>query len=541
MSPALQDAVRFYRFVWMLARHLAVPLVLRLLGRTDRADLGRRLRAFLESMGLTYLKLGQYLALRIDLLPVEIRRELDRLFEGASPLPYEVVKAQVERELGAALEELFERFEPEPLASASVAQVHRARTWAGDDVAVKVQRPGIVAIFESDVRNLRRLARWSDRLGLAGRLSMAEAVEEFREYTSREMSFVTEGRTADRLRSRALHYEVIPWVDWELTTERILTLEFLEGISLARARALIDSGREEELRERLPNVDLTRVARRLAHSTLRQLFVIGFFHADPHPGNVLLRDDDSIGVVDFGIFGRLNERQRKTLAGYIENVAMGDIEEALRLYSSLITPTVETDLQAYKREARDIFTRWYDASVDPDAPIEQRHVGKYSNEMLALMYRHRMQMSMDLLLFWRTLIALDSSALRMAGGFDLLTELNRFFERSRNDRAVDALAEALEPRRIGAWLERAPETARRASGLLRDLHRRSFVLPVQVQRPAQARRVQDARWRRLSLAVTGVSFAVLAAGAPWEPPVAAAAAWTASALVTLRAVLPVRR
>ncbi len=537
MLRMLRDMLRFCRFNWMLVKYLAGPTARYLLGFPDLPSFGRKLCRFLESMGLTYLKLGQYLALRIDLLPPEVRGELERLFEDVAPVSFEAIREIVESELGGPLVHFFSRFENECLASASVAQVHRAWTRTGEKVAVKVQRPNIVQIFESDVRNLRRIARWADRLRLVGRLSMIEAVEEFRAYTSREMSFVTEGRTAERLQEYALSYEVGPRIYWQLTTERVLTMEVPEGISLARAYALIEAGEEARLEAMMPNLDMTKVARRLAHGTLRQLFVTGFFHADPHPGNVLLRDDNSLAVVDYGIFGHLNRHQRETLASYVEHVALGDVEESFRYYSTLTTPTSETDVQAYKQDAKNIFSRWHEASNDPDAPPEQRHLGKYANEMLSAMYRHRLRMSMDLLLFWRTLIALDSSALRLARHFDLLDELKVFFDQLRPARTRQVLAAAFAPTQARKWLDLARDAPGQGAGLLRDLSHGSYQLPVCIERPASKRQAEKARYRGLSLAVVSVSFAVLAISAPWDYPHAAAIVWTAGLLTACRAAL----
>jgi len=540
MSRALRDVLRFYRFLWMLTWHLGGPAVRYLLGSPDARYFGRRLCRFMESMGLTYLKLGQYLALRIDLLPREVRSELEHLFEDVRPVPFEELRELLERELGGPVESFFSELDPECLASASVAQVHRGRTVAGEDVAVKVQRPGIQPIFQSDCRSLMRMARLADRLGLTGRISMIEAIEEFRSYTSREMSFRTEGRTAERLAERALDYEKTPEIYWQLTTERVLTMEFLEGLSLAKAYAMIEEGRQAELEEMMPNLDMDLVASRLAHSTLRQLFVIGFFHADPHPGNVLLRDDNSLAVVDFGLFGQVDRYQRETLAAYVHNVALGNVEESYRHFAALTTPTSETDLQAYRREAKGILARWHEASTNPDSSIEERHLGKYTNEMIASMYRHRLRMSMDLLLFWRTLIALDSSALRLARHLDLLQELRRFFERHRSALGRRMLETACDPSYRWKWLDLAREAPERSSWLLRGLSRGSYVLPVQVERPRRKRQAENSRWRTLSLAVVSVSLGVLATGVPWGT-TAVTLVWTAALLVALRAAfLPQR-
>src|SRR5688500_13199023 len=213
-----------------------LKLVMSLLLRRARglpADYPKRVRRALERLGLTYLKLGQYLAMRLDLLPEELCEELSRLYEDVSPVGFGGVQATAEAELRGPLGQLFLSFKREPVAAASAAQVHEARTFSNERVAVKVQRPGIQPIFAADMRNLRRAAALADALGFSGTLSMKEIVGEFERWTARELDFLTEGRTAERLRHSATAHEVVPAIYWELTTSKVLTMQFVDGMSLA--------------------------------------------------------------------------------------------------------------------------------------------------------------------------------------------------------------------------------------------------------------------------------------------------------------------
>jgi ubiquinone biosynthesis protein len=432
MADAILDVRRALQVAWTALKFGTGPLLRHLLRLPPRGlPDAVRLRLAFEELGLTYLKLGQFLAMRFDILPVEVCRELSRLYEGVPPLKLDEVRRVIETELGKPLEELYSVFHAEPIAAASVAQVHEARTMASERVAVKVQRPGVDRFFAADMRNLSRMAAFADWLGVLGDLSLREAAQEFANYTQRELDFVTEGHTADRLRQNATPHEVVPRVYWELTTSKVLTLEFVEGISLAQLSSLLEAGKYDLVRARLPHLRVELALHHLAVASLRQLFVTGFFHADPHPGNVLIRDDNSVAFVDFGIFGQLTAGQREIFVAYIENLALGNIEQSFRHYSRLYTASEDTDWMAFRREATAILRAWYQVSTDPHSSVEQRHLGYSTDQMLRVVRRHRLRMSMDTLLFWRALFALDSSALRLSHHFDLLHELRLFFEERR--------------------------------------------------------------------------------------------------------------
>ena len=423
-----------------------------------------RIRIAIERMGLTYLKLGQYLAMRLDLVPAEVCRELGKLYESVSPMTFGEVKSVIESETGEPLTTLFSQFNPAPVAAASVAQVHEAVTLSNERVAVKVQRLGIEPVFASDMRNLRRLAAIADALGLFGRISLKEVVDEFAGWTMRELDFVSEGHTASRLRENATTNEVVPRIFWELTTRRMLTMEFVDGVSLIQIIALVEQGKEDIVQARLPGVDLDRAGHNMAYASLHQLFVSGFFHGDPHPGNIIIRSDSSVAFVDFGIFGELTPYQREVLARYIETLAIGDISESFGYLSRIATATEETDLQAFEKDAKSILHRWYDASRNPSSGYEDRSMGRYFGEILSAVRRHRLRMGTDTLLFWRALNALDYSALSMSLHFDLLHELRMFFKEIR-----PTPAERLK--QIIADKHQAWEVSRLASSMSQYLNR----------------------------------------------------------------------
>lgn len=473
MTRWLLDVRRAAVLGAMLVRVLVPSLLLYLRGvRQPAAEIGIRVRRAFERLGITYVKLGQFLAMRFDILPEDVCRELARLFDAVPPMKIETVLATIERELGEPADEVFAEFRREPLGAASIAQVHRATLRDGTDVAIKVQRPRIIEIFAADIRNLQRLARVGDLLRILGPQSMAEAVEEFSRFTSREMDFLTEANTAERLRANRGPFEDVPRIYREYTTSRVLTMEFVDAPSLAELIHQVEDTTTP------PPVDIERALRNLAAASLRQLFVTGFFHADPHPGNILIREDGTVVFVDFGIFGQLSGDRREVFAQYIENLAMGNIEQSYRYFVRLLEPTSETDLQQLRRDVYAIMQGWYEASRQPDTPLSARHLGKYFGEFITAIKANRVRMGLDTLLFWRALLALDSTALRFQEQFDLLGELRTFFERTRPGVPERVLA-LVTDRELALSIYRiAHDGVEQARTTIDDLAEGRYLLPV---------------------------------------------------------------
>lgn len=272
------------------------------------APLPDRMRLVLERLGPTFVKVGQLVAMRPDYVPLEYAQALRQLHDHVSPFPSDQARRVVEQELGQPLDAVFAEFEPEPFAAASLSQVHRARLPDGRRVAVKVQRPGIAAQMNSDLELLAFLARRLERRRpVAFGLRPTAAVLELTETTRRELDFRLEARTGMRVRGAFEDNEavVIPWVDSERTTARVLTVELIEGTSPAPAEQLSAAGLNAD---RLLHVG--------AEAIIEQMFGLGLFHADPHPGNLLFLPGDRVCFLDFGMFGRLSPRMRRR-AGYI--------------------------------------------------------------------------------------------------------------------------------------------------------------------------------------------------------------------------------
>src|SRR5919108_5310108 len=267
-------------------------------------SLPERLRMIFEELGPTFIKFGQILSIRRDLLPEEYFREFEKLQDAVPPFSYAEVAGLIQEEFGQDVKDIFEELASEPLASASIAQAHLARTKSGREVIVKVQRPQIRQIILQDLAIMEHLARLlARRIPESRRYDPVGLVEEFRKTILQELDFRREGRNADRLRQHLQDMPgiAIPQVFWEYSAPRVLTVEYLVGQGL---REVLSRSAE----------DRHRIAVNVYKAFLKQIFEDGFFHADPHPGNLLFLPDGGVGLLDFGIVGHIS---RDRLAGLV--------------------------------------------------------------------------------------------------------------------------------------------------------------------------------------------------------------------------------
>lgn len=367
--------------------------------------------AILTDMGPSFVKAGQLLSTRADLLPRAYVEALERLQEAGPPVPSSVIREIIADELGAPPEELFQHFVDEPLASASIAQVHRARLFDGAEVIVKVQRPGIRDTIETDVEIATRLARLLEERSPAGRdYNLVSTVVALGEMLRGELDFTREYRNADRMRVNlsGMPFVHIPACHWHLTTARVLTEDYVGGIRV--------SATEELDAQEYPRRD---IAHKIAECALHQIYVDGFFHGDLHPGNVRVLDPQRIGLIDFGIAGELSRSDQRELVTallcFLNNDPDGFTTHILRLARenpALDTRGLRSDFQDLLQAAR-------------EKPGADQSIGEVLRETMSVIFKHRLQLPPWFGLLVKTYVATEGICKRLDPSFDYVEVARR--------------------------------------------------------------------------------------------------------------------
>lgn len=390
-----------------LGEHL--PLINRFIKRHEpekRLSFGERLRLAFEELGPTFIKFGQLLSNRADLIPPEVIRELTKLQDRAPSFPSEEASRIITEEIGSSPSELFSEFSPVPVAAASIAQVHQAKLPTGERVVVKVQRPGIRKEVATDLNILEFLAAGLERYIPESRpFCPVDLVRFFRKTITREMDFVVEARNTERFRRNFADMPKIriPMVHWELTTGRVLVMEDLEGVRID------DTGRLSEL-----SVDMKDIAMTGARAFLKQVFVDRFFHADPHPGNCAVLPDGRLVLMDFGMVGRLDADLLDKLASVVLAVADWDAARAARSILRLSVSQEDVDEEAFRSDIA------YAIEGYAGRPLKDINLGHIINDTVYIAARYRIRMPPDLVLLGKAIVALEGIGRRLDPDFDMI-------------------------------------------------------------------------------------------------------------------------
>ena len=405
-----------------------------------------RVRCALQDLGPTFVKLGQVMATRVDLLTPEWTTELGKLQNAVPALPFAQVRPQLAEDLGADPEAVFERLEEAPLAAASLAQTHRAWLADGSAVVLKVRRPGIRDTVEADLRLMARLAEIvEERAPDLRRYHPAEVVQQFSVSLRRELDFAAEGRNAERIAANfAGHDEVVvPRVYWEWTSERLNVQECLQGIAGTDLAAVDAAG-----------LDRAQLAATGAGIVLKMVLEDGFFHADPHPGNIFYLPDGRIGVIDFGMVGRVSEQRRfqivQLLHGLVEresapvaDVLMewgeggGEVDEA----------RLQADVGAFVDQYRGV-------------PLKDLHMGLMLTDVTTILRDNGLSLPPDLALMIKAFLTLEGMGRQLDPDFDMAGAARPFLQR--------VVLQRYSPRTL---LKRSRRTALDAMELVGDLPR----------------------------------------------------------------------
>jgi len=385
-----------------------------------------RVKMALEELGPTFIKMGQVLSTRPDLLPADIMHELLQLQDDVSPFPFSEARKIVESELRVPLEDLFERFDEQPLAAASIGQVHRAWTADGEAVAVKVQRPNIGRMIEIDFEIMLHLAMLMEKHIEGWDIQQpTKIVEELAHSIEKEMDYTVEASHMERFaRQFATETTVyIPKVYREATTTRVLTMEYIDGIKASSIVALEKEG-----------FDRKEIAHRGAELIMKQIFVHGFFHADPHPGNIFILPNNVICYLDFGMMGRISRQTREDFVDLVAAVVRRDETRSTDALLKLTYSDEEPDRYSLERDVAEFMDQHF------YRPLKELEIGKLLGQILETTAKHRMRIPPDLFLMLKALSTVEALGRELDPDFDITEQAAPFVRRIQSAR--------LNPQRI---------------------------------------------------------------------------------------------
>jgi ubiquinone biosynthesis protein len=388
--------------------------------RVEKLTRPQRLRMAFEELGPTYIKLGQILSTRPDLVPIDILEELTRLQDEVPPFPFENVKTVVESEFGMPAEELFKQLDEQPLASASIGQVHKARTRDGEPVAVKFQRPDIQKIIEVDLEIMLHLATLAERHIKEFEIHRpVKIVEEFARTLEKEIDYRIEATNMERIARRFLDlpHVYIPAVFREFTTSRVLTTELIEGIKISKIESIVEAGLDQKI-----------IADRVVGWVLKQAFEHGFFHADPHPGNIFVLADNVICLVDYGMMGLVDRATREAFIDLIDSVVHQQEVKTTQVLLNLTDWDEEPDIRALEREIADFMGRHF------YKPLKDMEIGKLLQDLLHLTIRFRLRLPPDIFLMIKALSSVESVGRALDPNFDLIAHARPFIQQVKMER-----------------------------------------------------------------------------------------------------------
>ncbi|CAH2713432.1 putative protein kinase UbiB [Neobacillus rhizosphaerae] len=354
---------------------------------------GERLRLFLEELGPTFVKIGQIASTRPDIIPADIIHELGKLQDQVSLFPFDEVKRIIEEELADSLENTFAEFRETPIAAASIGQVHYAVLLTGEQVAVKIQRPNIKNIIETDLEILQDLARLAEaRLDWARRYQVRDVVEELARSLRLELDYETEGRNSEKIANQFKNNSkvLIPRIYWEYTTSKVLTMEYIEGIKLNEEEKLHQAGYDSKI-----------LGETVVNAIFQQILIDGLFHGDPHPGNILALPGEVIAFMDFGIVGRLSAEMRNHVASFVIAMMNESTDEVIRaiIRMGLVPDTVNHErLRVDVDHLREKYS---------NVPFSDMSIGKAVNDLFSVAFRHQIQLPTDLTILGKTLLTIE--------------------------------------------------------------------------------------------------------------------------------------
>lgn len=433
----------------------------------SRLDLPQRIRLATEELGTTFIKLAQILGNRPDLFPPEWINEFEKLQRGVPPIPFERLREQWNKDFNSPVEAIFAEFDTDPISAASIAQVHRARLRDGTQVVVKIRRPGIRPIVEADLRLMARFIKILEfEFPELAQFQPGEMLAQFKVSIRREMNMINECRNTERM--AAIFQDdpsiVIPKIYWDFASERVCVQDYIEGIPSSADASILTAG-----------LDRRKLAKVGAAAVLRMILLEGYFHADPHKGNLLYLPDNRIGFVDFGMVGHLSEKRRYQLVDLLLAISERDADAASNVLMEW-SGSSYTDLDRLVADMDNLIDRHYASKLN------QINLVAMLSDLFRLMRQHSLAPPPDLGLLFRALVELDGMGRQNDPEFDIVSQTVPFLRQVLKERySPEALARQSRRNLVQVFdfLAEMPGELRQ---ILRAVHRGSFRVNIDLTR-----------------------------------------------------------
>lgn len=459
---------------------------------------GERIRYFLEELGPTFIKIGQIASTRPDLIPEDILQELEKLQDEVPPFPYSEVQAIIEQELGGRISDIFTEFRAVPFGAASIGQVHYGVLKTGEKVAVKIQRPNIEKGIKTDLEILLQLAQTAElRIDWAARYQISEIVKEFSKTLIAELDYTVEGQNADRIAAQFKDDPTIkiPDVYWDYTTKKVLTLEYVEGIKMNEIKKL-----------QLRKYDTKVLAERVANAIFHQILIEGFFHGDPHPGNVIALPDEVVGFIDFGMVGRLTPEMKRDFASLVIAMMRQNTDGMIKAITKMGLVPEDVNMSQLRVDVDMLRDKYY------DVPFSQVSIGEAVNDLFSVAQKHRIQIPADLSLMGKSLLTMEGMVAKLDPDLSIVKIAEPF--------GRQLLKERYRPKKVaegvfnqwGEYGEILIDLPRQLQELASITKKGKLPLEISVPQAAVFLRKLDRMSNRLSFSIGLLSFSIIMVG-----------------------------
>lgn len=464
----------------------------------DSKTLGQRLRNALEELGPTYIKIGQIASTRPDILPEHLIKELEKLQDQVPPFSFAEVSRIIEEELGAHPQVIYNYFEEEPLAAASIGQVHKAILKTGESVAVKVQRPNISETIETDLEILLDLAGLAERrLEWAALYHVRDMVEEFANSLRNELNYEIEGSNAERIGKQFQEDASIriPKVYKEYSNKRVLTLEFIQGVKLSQFQTLEDLGYNRK-----------GLAENLIKAMFKQILIEGFFHGDPHPGNIFVLPGPVIAFIDFGMIGRLSSDMKDHFASLVIGMMRRKTEDMIDAVFAMGIVPEDINRKVLYRDV-DLLREKY-----LDVPLSEVQLGNAVNDLFKVAFKHRIIIPSDLVLLGKSLLSLEGIVEQMDPEISIIDIAEPFGEQLLKERLNPAFIAEKTWKHFRDYTELLLNLPKQAKEIFNSIQRGKIRVEIYLPELATFIRKLDRISNQLSFSILLLSFSIIMAG-----------------------------